>query len=160
MQRSAKLLTALVAVTACHADHAAWKARLAAAQVQRVTGEWQIELHIDLPDTSSHPVATGHLALTANDAGVDAAGLGVRPFLFGTYDIDFTPLHYQPGSPSGIPAVIGVLHGDSLVMRLEPLSDLPIDLRGVVSGDSVTGRWNVHARAAPGANGEFTLRRR
>jgi hypothetical protein len=138
---------------------AAWRAQLAAAHTHRMTGDWQIELHIDLPDTSSHPATIGHLALTANDAGVDAAGLGTRPFLFGTYDIDFTPLHYQPGWSSGIPAVVGVLQSDSLVLRLEPLSDLSMELRGVISGDSVTGRWRVSARADAGATGEFVLRR-
>jgi len=117
-------------------------------------------MRVDAPDSALRTATSGRVALTVNDAGLDASGVGARPDLFGTYDIDFSPLRFRPGAVSGVPAVIGIVRGDSLILALAPSSDLPIELRGAVAGDSITGRWSASARAGPGATGTFSLGRR
>jgi hypothetical protein len=38
-------------------------------------------------------------------------------------------------------------------------SKLPVDLRGVVAGDSVVGLWSAHRRAGVNAAGTFVMKR-
>ena len=147
-------------LSGCHGDSVRWRASLAAAEVQRFQGTWQIQIVSDRSNASAEgSAAAGTIALTLNQAGLDADGLGARPHFFGTYDVDFSSFRFKPGVASGVPTVIALVAGDSIALMLGPSSSLPIELHGMIRGDSVVGRWAATERSGPGAVGDFTLRR-
>jgi hypothetical protein len=144
---------------ACQHDLGAWRARLATPAVRRLAGSWQLDLSAIAMKPALAPHTWGLIALTLNDERLSAPGFGSPPVYFGTYDIDFAPLGFSVGVISGIPSVVATFVGDSIVMILAPSSTAAATLRGVVGGDSITGRWSMHHRAGVDAVGDFILRR-
>jgi hypothetical protein len=79
--------------------------------------------------------------------------------LFGTYDLSFDGLGFDPGTYVGVPAVVARIRGDSIDLTLAPDSKLPITLVGVRHADSVVGRWRAYRGVGPGVGGDFVLQR-
>ena len=160
VRRRGAVALAVLSSLGCQRDLGAWHARLAAPEVRRLAGSWQLDLSATVMPPDSRPHAIGQIALTLNDERLSAPGLGSPPVYFGTYDIDFAPIGFSVGALSGIPSVVGTLSSDSLTLILAPTSQTAATLHGVVHGDSITGRWSMHHRAGVDAVGDFTLRRR
>ncbi|HEY3933739.1 MAG TPA: hypothetical protein VGL65_03905 [Gemmatimonadales bacterium] len=150
-----------VGVAGCRTDATAWRKALAAPAVQHLAGSWDIVLRrYDGSDTLRWRRVAGHVALTLNDQALDIDGIGARPMVFGAFDVDFDSLGVHPGTSAGIPAVAGFIAGDSLRLVFGPATALPLELRGMLRGDSASGEWHAFQRAGPGAIGDFTLHRR
>jgi hypothetical protein len=113
-------------------------------------------------DSLPPPEAQGEVALTLNGQRVQASGFDGPPMLVGTYDIDLAPLGLGAGADAdaGGPGVGVRLRGDSAYLQLALDSKRPIELRGVLRGDSIVGRWTAYMRAGAGGAGNFVLRRR
>ena len=147
----------------CRADRAEWRATLAASRAERLVGLWLVELRLDRPtgDTLPPRVAQGQVALTLNEERLGGPGFNGPPTYFGSFDITFEPLGPRAVMQSGPPTVVGLLRGgDSLDLKLAPEFSQRIDLRGMVRGDSVVGRWRATQPRGIDATGDFVLRRR
>lgn len=155
----------IIAVTvllapACRRDGKVWEAELTAAGAIRLVGLWTIRLRTDRsPGVEEGAQSTGEVAFTLNHERLRGKGFDRLPMLFGTYAIDFTSLGLGAGSGADAPEAEGNLRGDSVSIILAPGSAVPIALRGAVSGDSVSGRWQTTRRSGVAATGEFVLRR-
>ncbi len=167
LRRLALTVVVLVPLVACQEDMQAWRARLAAPNVQRLLGLWEVRMRLDRretsPDTSRvapELIRVGEIAITLNENRLNAPGSDGPPMLFGTFDIDFRRLDLRVANYTGVPELVGRVSGDSILFKLAPEADLPVALRGAWSGDSVAGRWTAHQRAGIDASGDFTIRRR
>ena len=152
-------VTVLIA-SACRHDGKVWEAELAAAKASRLVGLWAIHLRTDRgPGVVEGARSAGEIAFTLNAERLPGKGVDQPPMLFGTYAMDFTPLGLGAGSGAAVPEVEASLTGDSVSVLLAPGSAVPIALRGTLSGDSVSGRWQTTRRSGVAATGEFVLRR-
>jgi len=151
----------LIAAAACRSDMAEWQQRLENPEVQRMAGVWSVGL---LEDPSrlarGGGSTTGEIALTLNRERRSAPGVSAPPLLFGTYDVSFDSLGIAAGDFRGVPTVVASVRGDSVILEFAADSRLPVDLRGILTGDSVVGRWSTHRRAGVAAAGAFVLKRR
>jgi hypothetical protein len=150
------------AMLGCQSDLATWQAKLAASNAPHLVGLWKVQLYLDghSADSLGQPKAVGQIALTLNNERVGSPGFGDPPMVVGTYDVDFGPVGLATVRYAGFPGVVGRCRGDSVDLKLASESKLPIELSGVMIGDSVVGRWDAHSRAGPGGTGDFVLRRR
>ena len=145
---------------ACSRDDKAWEAELAGAQASRLVGLWTMHLRTDQsPGVEEGSRSAGEIAFTLNAERLPGKGADHPPMLFGTYTIDFTPLGLGAGSGADVPEVEASLKGDSVSIMLAPGSAVPIALRGALSGDSISGRWQTTRRSGVAATGEFVLKR-
>ena len=136
---------------------------------RRLDGSWTIELRVDRlgfepVDTRARGVRTvrGEIGLVANHwlrGGEDLP----RPTHYGTYDIDFKALDFDPRHGGELPRVAARARGrDSVDVVLEP-DDLheSVQLHGAWRGDSIVGQWSLEpVRAGGDAAGRFTMSRR
>jgi hypothetical protein len=153
------VVTLLLAL-ACSRDGKAWEAELAGAQASRLIGLWTMHLRTDRsPGVEEGARSAGEIAFTLNAERLSGKGADHPPMLFGTYTIDFTPLGFGAGSGADVPEAEATLTGNSVSIMLAPGSAVPIALRGAVSGDSISGRWQTTRRSGVAAMGEFVLRR-
>ena len=163
LRASSGLLLALTALgMGCRRDAREWRASLESAGAVRLVGLWSVRITLGREQRDTLPARgiDGQLGITLNERGSSATGLGERPMLFGTYDIAFEALGFREGSPAGLPALIGVMHGDSAILVLAAQSDGPVELRGSLRGDSVVGRWRASRLRGIDHSGDFVLRRR
>jgi len=145
---------------ACRRDGRVWDAELAAAQASRLVGLWTIRLRTDRsPGVEEGARSAGEIAFTLNAERLSGKSVDRAPMLFGTFTMDFAPLGLGAGPGVEVPEAEARLTGDSVSVILAPGSALPIALRGVISGDSVSGRWQTTRRSGVAAMGEFMLRR-
>jgi len=168
--RGAGLSIALLAATiaGCDDGHGAGVAA-DTPDARRLDGAWTIELRVDRlrlePMTGAagtNRSVRGEIALVANHwlAGGDDLP---RPTHYGTYDIDFSTLGFDPRHSGQLPRAAALMRdGDSLELVLEP--DDPresVHLQGVWRGDSIAGRWSLEpVRAGGDAAGSYTMIRR
>src|SRR5260221_8054935 len=154
------VVIASAAILGCRSDMAVWRTKLAASNAPRLVGVWEAWLHLDGrgADSLRPSQAAGQIALTLNEERLASSGFGEPPMLFGTYDLDFARVGLAAATYVGFPGVVGRTRGDSVDLRLAAESKLPIELWGVVVGDSVVGRWDAHSRAGPNGAGNFVLR--
>lgn len=163
LRASSELLLALTALgMGCRRDDRAWRASLESAGAVELVGLWSARVTLDRERGDTLPARRidGELAFTLNERGSSPKGLGERPMLFGTYDIVFETLGFREGSLAELPAVIGVVKGDSVILVLAADSDGPVELRGALQGDSIVGRWRASRLRAFDYSGDFVLRRR
>ena len=154
------LIVPVLLAQACRRDGRIWEAELAAAEASRLVGLWTIHLRTDRgPGVEEGARSAGEIAFTLNAERLPGKGVDQPPMLFGTYTMDFTPLGLGAGSGADVPEAEASLTGDSVSVMLAPGSAVPITLRGTLSGDSVTGRWQTTRRSGLSATGEFVLRR-
>lgn len=154
------IVLSAVAMISCRSDIETWQAKLAASNAPRLIGLWEVRLYDRGGDSLRPSPAVGQIALTLNGERVASPGFGRPPMVFGTYDIDFVPVGLTPATYIGFPGVVGATRGDTVQLKLASESTSPIELEGVMSGDSIVGRWSVRSRAGPAGAGDFVLRRR
>jgi hypothetical protein len=138
------------------------------ALAKELAGTWNITFHLERPpslvmDTVSvkHDVS-GSLAFLANRSlenhypGVDTLTN------YGTYDIDFTAFGFDPRDGGRIPTVVvGSIAEDSIEMVLSPDQEgISVRMRGGISGDSVSGKWDVSFPRAGAGGGSFFMKPR
>ena len=131
---------------------------LAAASV--LEGDWSAVLTVDpVPGLRRPDEVRGTVALLVNRAGVTVPDLEGVPLDVGVHDLALGGL--SPGlAGRELPEVVATLHADSVVLIIGPGASRPLRLRGILSGDSLTGRWSAVQRAAVSFTGTFVLRRR
>jgi hypothetical protein len=149
----------LLLAQACSRNDKAWEADLAGEQASRLVGLWTIRLRtVRSPGVEEGARSEGEIAFTLNHERLPGKGFDRLPMLFGTFTIDFSLLGLG-GSGADVPEAEAILTGDSVSIMLAPGSAVPIVLRGVVQGDSISGRWQTTGRSAAAAMGGFLLTR-
>lgn len=165
------LAASIATVASCGDGHdsvAVASAFADSAGARRVDGSWTIELRVvrlrfEIVDPQARDLRAtrGELAFVRNHwlgGGDDRP----RPTHFGTYDIDFNRLGFDPRHRGELPRVDARTRGrDSVDIIFEP--DDPresVQLHGAWRGDSITGEWSLEpVRAGGDAAGTFTLSR-
>jgi hypothetical protein len=140
---------------ACGGDHRAWEAELAASEAERLTGAWELRL-----ETADSRSLVGFLAFTLNEERLHGNGPSGPPMLFGTWSMDFAALGLAVGIGADVPEVAATVRSDTVSLILSPESRLPMELRGLLQGDSVAGTWLMTSRARPTVEGTFVMKRR
>ena len=168
--RAARVCIALLAATiaGCNDGHGA-EVAVDSPDARRLDGSWTIELHADrlrLEPVAGKAAQTltvrGEIALVSNH-WLGGDGDGPRPSQYGTYDIDFSALGFDPRHGGELPrATARTVDGDSAGLVLEPDdAHESVYLKGVVHADSIVGRWSVEpVRAGADAAGSFRMTRR
>lgn len=132
---------------------------------KELTGTWDITLHLNRPpllaaDTlSTKRDVIGSVAFLANRslknqyAGVSALTN------YGTYDIDFSAFGFDPREGGRVPTVVaGLIAKDSIEIVLGPdQGGVSVWMRGLVTGDSIAGRWEVSFPRAGAGGGSFLM---
>ena len=168
--RAASVCIALLVATiaGCSDGHGAGVA-VDTPDARRLDGSWTIELHADR--LRLEPVAAkiaqaltvrGEIALVSNH-WLGGGGDSPRPSQYGTYDIDFSALGFDPRHGGELPrATARIVDGDSVALVLEPDdAHESVNLRGAARADSIVGRWSVEpVRAGADAAGTFSMTRR
>ncbi|MGE0442662.1 MAG: hypothetical protein AB7L66_08570 [Gemmatimonadales bacterium] len=122
-------------------------------------GEWTVLLTVDpVPGPHRPDSIRGTMALLVNRGGVTVPDFAGTPLNVGVHDLKLGVL--SPGfDGKELPEVVASVHADSVVLVLGPGASRPIQLRGTLVGDSVSGRWTSMQRAAVSLTGAFVLRR-
>jgi len=159
---------AMVIVASCNDGYGA-SAAVDSPEARRLDGAWVIELRVDRlgfeavsPGVRGVRRVRGEIALVANHwlgGGEDLP----RPTHYGTYDIDFPTLGFDPRHGGELPRVAARARGrDSVDIVLEP--DDPhesVQLHGAWRGDSIVGEWSLEpVRAGGDGAGSYTMSRR
>ena len=138
-------------------------------EARRLDGAWTIELRVARlgfepvsPRERGIRMVRGELALVANHWLAGGTDLP-HPTHYGTYDIDFEELGFDPRHGGELPQVAARTRGrDSVDIVLEP--DDPhesVQLHGAWRGDSIVGEWSLEpVRAGGDASGSYTMSRR
>ena len=136
-------------------------------EARRLDGGWTIELRVarlgfEPVTPRGDQVVRGELALVANHWLKGSEDLP-QPTHYGSYDIPFEKLGFDPRHRGELPRVAARTRGrDSVDMALEP--DDPhesVQLHGAWRGDSIVGEWSLEpVRAGGDAAGSFMLWRR
>lgn len=161
-----------IAMLASCDDSYGASAAVDSVEARRFDGVWTIELRVDRLGFESlsaraHARARartvrGEVALVANHWLGGSEDLP-HPTHYGTYDIDFATLGFDPRHGGELPRLAARMRGrDSLDIVLEP-GDLheSVVLHGVARGDSIAGTWSLEpVRAGGDAAGSFTMSRR
>ncbi len=123
-------------------------------------GEWTVLLTVDpVPGPDRPDEMRGTMALLVNRAGVTVPDFDGVPLNVGVHDLALGAL--SPGfGGKELPEVVASVRADSVLLVIGPGASRPIQLRGALAGDSVTGRWTAMQRAAVSFTGAFVLRRR
>jgi hypothetical protein len=165
---AATIAAVIAAAVGCDDGHGAW-ATVDSPEARRLDGSWAIELRVDRlgfepvnQRARGVRVVRGEVALVANHWLSGGSDLP-RPTHYGTYDIDFRMLGFDPRHGGELPRVAARARGrDSVDIALEP--DDPhesVQLRGAWRGDSIVGAWSLEpVRAGGDAAGVFTMARR
>jgi hypothetical protein len=150
----------LLAAAAC--GRAADPAR--AAHPERLDGQWTVEFYLEHPatltrDTAGVPPVKGTVVLLEGPRPRRVDGLSGPADHYGVYSADLRPLDL-PGTAQVPTLVARLAAGDSVEIAFDPGQGHLFAGRGVLAGDSVTGRWWAHAGRTTGrSSGRFTLRR-
>lgn len=168
--RAASVCIAVLAATiaGCGDGHGA-EVAVDTPDARRLDGAWTIELRADrlrLEPVAGKSAQTltvrGEIALVSNH-WLGGGGDAPRPSQYGTYDIDFSALGFDPRHGGELPrATARMVEGDSVALVLEPGdAHESVYLRGVVRADSIAGRWSLEpVRAGADAAGRFSMSRR
>jgi len=166
--RGRALLIIVLAITAgCGDDRSRSEQSADSPEARRLAGAWTVHLHIDrlrfqpvAPDDELRRAVSGDVALVANH-WLAADPERPRPNLYGTYDVDFRPLGFDPPIASGVPRVEASVRGrDSVEIVFEPGDTQErVRMRGAWTGDSIVGRWELDGdRIGADAAGSFVMR--
>lgn len=161
------IVLAVAAIVGCDDGRSA-EVGADSSAARRLDGVWTIQLDVDR--LRLEPVAgskgqrrsvRGEIALVSNHwlAGGDDLP---RPTQYGTYDIDFSTMGFDPRHGGQLPrAAARMRDRDSVELVLEP--DDPhesLHLQGTWRGDSIAGRWSLEpVRAGGDAAGTFSMTR-
>lgn len=165
----ALLVTGMIAMLAGCDDGYGASATVDSPEARRLDGSWTIELRVDrlglepvgarAPDVRA---VRGEIALVPNHWLVGGEDLP-RPTHFGSYDIDFDAVGFDPRHRGDPPRVAARTRGrDSVDIVLEP--DDPhesVRLHGAWRNDSLVGRWELEpVRTGGDAAGSFVMSRK
>lgn len=135
-----------------------------AERLERLDGAWTVAFRLEHPATLSRdaagvPPVRGTVVLLENERPRAIDGLSGVPTHYGVYAADLRPLD-GPG-PDHVPTlVVRLARGDSVQIAFDPEQGHSLAGRGVLAGDSVSGRWwSGGTRTAPRSSGRFTMRR-
>jgi hypothetical protein len=162
--RSAGLLLAMTAMMSC-TDRSVLEEQAQAATTQRLIGTWDAHFHLD------HPVASGpgfggakrdvngQLAFLANRSLTRSFPLINVPSDYGVFDVDFSPLGFDPRKDNETPtAIAGWRAKDSVQIILANLENgIAVTMEGLTRGDSIVGTWKVWISRAAGGGGHFVM---
>lgn len=168
-RRGAELCIAMIAaaIISCDDGHSA-EVGADSADARRLDGAWTIQLRVDrlrlesVADKVGQPrTVRGEIALVSNHwlAGGDDLP---HPTQYGTYDIDFNTLGFDPRHGGQLPRAAALTRGrDSVELVLEPDdAHESVHLRGAWRGDTIVGRWSLEpVRAGGDAAGTFSMTR-
>jgi hypothetical protein len=155
-------LPALLLLAAAACGRAADPTRT--AHRERLDGQWAVEFHLEHPatltrDTAGVPPVNGAVVLLEDARPRRVEGLSGPATHYGVYSADLRPLDL-PGTEQVPTLVARLAAGDSVEIAFDPDQGHPFAGRGVLAGDSVTGRWWTHAGRTTGrSSGRFTMRR-
>jgi hypothetical protein len=126
-----------------------------------LTGMWDATFAATRPflGHDSGAVVSGRLVLMPTRAlGTDRRM--PAPTHFGAYEVDYRPLGFQLSAAGDVPTLRAALRpGDSVVMAFDASDPAhQLVLHGIVSGDTIRGRWEYVSRAG-GAGGDVVLHR-
>jgi hypothetical protein len=165
----AALIGALMTAAASCDDRRGAGGAVDSPEARRLDGAWAIELRVDRlrfePVTARagrSPSIRGEIALVANH-WLEGADDLPHPTHYGSYDIDFRTLGFDPRHPGEYPRVAASIGGrDSIDIVLEPDdAHESVHLHGAWRGDSIVGRWSLEpVRAGGDAAGTYTMARR
>jgi hypothetical protein len=160
MSRIAMILLVLFAVTGCKASRSDEESANAAA----LTGTWVVdftlESHVAPGPLPLERTVRGEIVLLQNPSLSREAGLRGEPTHSGSYTARFRAFGFEMSGGHEVPALIARLApSDSVEIVLQPDREAPLRLAGILSGDSVTGRWSYASYRGGGASGRFVMRR-
>ena len=134
---------------------------------QRLEGAWVVHLRIErlrfevvAPNSAGPREVTGTLALVANH-WLDGRAVPAALSHYGSYDIDFRRLGFDPRLSGQAPSVEADVRGrDSIDIVVEPNGRERVHLRGAWASDSIVGSWVIEAdRTGADASGSFSMTR-
>jgi len=135
------------------------------AAAQRLEGSWVLRLRVERlrleplrPNAEAAGTVSGHVVLVVNH-WLDGASSGSAVSNYGSYDIDFEKIGFDPRVPGQPPRAEAILRkSDSVDVILEPEAAERVHLRGAWASDSLVGRWELEAdRAGGDAAGSFVM---
>jgi hypothetical protein len=125
-----------------------------------MAGSWTVRLMLErLPvlaarTTSSKHTLLGSFAFVASGDRARSSAAA-----YGVYDIDFASLGVPRGR--GVPAAtLLALAMDSVEIKLDPINDANVVMRGQLRGDSIIGIWDVSVPRVTEGGGRFQMVRR
>lgn len=166
MRASGKhLVLAAALITACGTRDSAFSSANSPA-AHRLAGSWVIRMRLErlrfeqiAQSEAAAREVHGTVALVANHW----LESGTRPYPsnYGSYDIDFRGLGFDPRASGRAPRLEAQVHGrDSVDIILEPDANEHLHLRGSWISDSIVGHWSLEAERTGGdAAGSFALTR-
>lgn len=128
---------------ACRVNHAEWRAVLAAARAERLSGPWRVAVRLDRTAGNTLPrrEASGQITLALNEQRYGGPGFDSPPMYFGTYDRSFDSLGPTAVRQGGVTTVVGMLRGgDLLDLKLAPELPRLVELVGLLPGYFVLRR--------------------
>lgn len=165
----AVVVAAVIAVLASCDDGYGASTAADSPEARRLDGAWTIELRVDrlgfeAVNARGRGARTvrGEIALVTNHwlgGGEDLP----RPTHYGTYDIDFSVLGFDPRHGGELPRVAARARGrDSVDIVLEPNDPHEsVQLHGAWRADSIVGTWSLEpVRAGGDAAGRYAMSRR
>jgi hypothetical protein len=103
----------------------------------------------------------GDIALLRNPSLATEPGLSGSPTHSGTYAARLRPFGFEIRRNHDPPTVVARLGPrDSVEIVLQPNGESPVRMAGVLTGDSITGRWWYAPHRGGSASGRFSMRHR
>lgn len=154
------LLPLLLALAGCGASRPREEPADAAALTGNWTAVFTLESHAAPGPIPSGPVR-GEIVLLPDASLLPEAGLHGAPTHVGSYELRFRPFGFEMSGGRDVPALVArLVRDDSVEIVLQPDREAPLRLAGVLSGDSVTGRWSFASYRGGSASGRFVMLRR
>lgn len=157
------MMRAFVRATLCLAAVGCVDARDVAPRAEaRLVGTWDARFDIaQSPLDGGHAAGTvdGRISFLAN-RWLEGRVAGIAsPTDYGSYDVDFRPLGFDPRKEGRTPtAIAGSLPDDSIAIVLGD-ADRSVSMRGRLDADSITGTWDASLGRADAGAGRFVMRR-
>jgi hypothetical protein len=103
----------------------------------------------------------GEIALLRNPLVSTEPGLSGSPTHSGTYAARLRPFGFEIRGSHDPPTVVARLGArDSVEIVLQPNGESPVRMAGVLTGESITGRWWYAPHRGGSASGRFSMRHR
>jgi hypothetical protein len=162
MSRMAMMLLPLLllALPACKPSRPGEEPANAAALSGKWVADFTLESQAAPGPIRSERTVRGEMVLLPNSSLSPEAGIRGVPTHSGSYTARFGAFGFELSGGHEVPTLIGRLfRGDSVEIVLQPDREAPLRLAGVLSGDSVTGRWSYDSYRGGGASGRFVMQR-
>jgi len=137
-------------------------------EAQRLAGAWTVRLELTrfrfeaLGAYTRHREVVGEVVLVANH-WLDGGNALAHPTHYGTYDLDFAALGFDPRTRGQLPVATARLSGDdSIEIVFDPENERElVRMHGVMKRDSIVGTWELEpSRAGGDAAGSVIMTKR